>query len=465
VADDVSRRALLGAAVAGAAAVPLARWLPSAAADPAQPVTQENSDPEIGDIADALAALRAGNQRFVDGRMDNSGQDPARRIAVSQAQHPFATVLSCSDSRLPPEVIFDQGFAPRDPSYTNLGAANTLNSESVFVATTRDPLVHYLVPTPDEPVYRYTIEAPGGIDVNATLGSYARHGAEQEIAFPGGIRRENVVGVQRILPPTVHGTNPDGSPRVEIPDDEPFESNPHFNPTLPNVTPPPLLGRVGNGAPLPDATTSRLRRVTKKPLHTASVSEDSDQESSESEDLPDSDYGTNPTSRLDRNQLTAEDSDSESDYGANPRSQSHQDAALESRLDQDLLSGAPSRVEGGAGFADRAIPEGKLHLSGSEHQSDDDVRPAQVGSRVGDQDDSRRDRPGGVGPDPISAGNAIPTANTGEDSGEAGPSSQQTPAARLRGGAAAENISDVPLVGAIVNITDHIDAGIGLGWQ
>ena len=110
MADDVSRRALLGAAVAGAAAVPLARWLPSAAADPAQPVTQENSDPEIGDIVDALAALRAGNQRFVDGRMDNSGQDPARRIAVSQAQHPFATVLSCSDSRLPPEVIFDQGL-------------------------------------------------------------------------------------------------------------------------------------------------------------------------------------------------------------------------------------------------------------------------------------------------------------------------------------------------------------------
>ena len=110
MADDVSRRALLGAAVAGAAAIPLARWLPSAAADPAQPVTQENSDPEIGDIADALAALRAGNQRFVDARMDHSGQDPARRIAVSQAQHPFATVLSCSDSRLPPEVIFDQGL-------------------------------------------------------------------------------------------------------------------------------------------------------------------------------------------------------------------------------------------------------------------------------------------------------------------------------------------------------------------
>jgi carbonic anhydrase len=42
--------------------------------------------------------------------MVHPAQDPEHRLRVSQGQRPFAVILTCSDSRLPPEVIFDQGL-------------------------------------------------------------------------------------------------------------------------------------------------------------------------------------------------------------------------------------------------------------------------------------------------------------------------------------------------------------------
>jgi carbonic anhydrase len=57
----------------------------------------------------ALEALRMGNVRFTTGQMRHPNQDLARRSAVISGQSPFAAVLTCSDSRLPPELIFDQG--------------------------------------------------------------------------------------------------------------------------------------------------------------------------------------------------------------------------------------------------------------------------------------------------------------------------------------------------------------------
>ena len=60
--------------------------------------------------ARALQLLLDGNQRFIAGKMDHPDQSPDRREHVAKGQHPFASVLSCSDSRVPPEVIFDQGL-------------------------------------------------------------------------------------------------------------------------------------------------------------------------------------------------------------------------------------------------------------------------------------------------------------------------------------------------------------------
>jgi carbonic anhydrase len=78
---------------------------------PASPeVTTETPRPEITDPDQALDRLVQGNRRFVDGRMQHPDQDPGHRLRVSQGQEPFAVILTCADSRLPPEVLFDQGL-------------------------------------------------------------------------------------------------------------------------------------------------------------------------------------------------------------------------------------------------------------------------------------------------------------------------------------------------------------------
>lgn len=58
----------------------------------------------------ALQKLMAGNQRFVEHQPQYPDQSASRLQEVAQAQHPFATVLSCADSRVPAEIIFDQGI-------------------------------------------------------------------------------------------------------------------------------------------------------------------------------------------------------------------------------------------------------------------------------------------------------------------------------------------------------------------
>lgn len=58
----------------------------------------------------ALKKLMAGNQRFVQHQPQYPDQSAKRLQEVAQAQHPFATILSCADSRVPAEIIFDQGI-------------------------------------------------------------------------------------------------------------------------------------------------------------------------------------------------------------------------------------------------------------------------------------------------------------------------------------------------------------------
>ena len=60
---------------------------------------------------EALARLRGGNRRFVANQTTAPAlSDHARRAALVAGQEPFAIVLGCSDSRVPAELVFDQGF-------------------------------------------------------------------------------------------------------------------------------------------------------------------------------------------------------------------------------------------------------------------------------------------------------------------------------------------------------------------
>jgi carbonic anhydrase len=60
--------------------------------------------------AEALASLRDGNLRFVENRTTSPLTHQERRTSLISGQEPFAIVLGCSDSRVPAELVFDQGF-------------------------------------------------------------------------------------------------------------------------------------------------------------------------------------------------------------------------------------------------------------------------------------------------------------------------------------------------------------------
>ncbi len=58
----------------------------------------------------SLRILQEGNERYVAARLSHPNQNAARRTEVAAGQHPIAAVLSCADSRVPPELIFDRGL-------------------------------------------------------------------------------------------------------------------------------------------------------------------------------------------------------------------------------------------------------------------------------------------------------------------------------------------------------------------
>ena len=59
---------------------------------------------------DALNRLIEGNQRFVDGQVGNLSNTAMDRVALVKGQNPFAIILGCSDSRVPVEIVLDQGL-------------------------------------------------------------------------------------------------------------------------------------------------------------------------------------------------------------------------------------------------------------------------------------------------------------------------------------------------------------------
>jgi carbonic anhydrase len=59
---------------------------------------------------EVLARLKAGNERFLRGEARFPTVQKEVLANMARAQHPYATVLGCSDSRVPPELIFDAGF-------------------------------------------------------------------------------------------------------------------------------------------------------------------------------------------------------------------------------------------------------------------------------------------------------------------------------------------------------------------
>ncbi|MFI8522133.1 putative T7SS-secreted protein [Streptomyces sp. NPDC085481] len=110
-----------------------------------------------------------------------------------------------------PDEIFRDGFKPWNNHNTDLDGYVKNNDQSVYVGTTRDPNL------PWHKQYVYDIDAPGGVDVNkSVLDNPYRH--EQEIAFPGGVRSENIKGAWEKLPDgtSVYHDNPNYNPHAAV---------------------------------------------------------------------------------------------------------------------------------------------------------------------------------------------------------------------------------------------------------
>jgi carbonic anhydrase len=103
--NQVSRRNLIkfGAGFIGTGSLAVA--LGQDLASPRPAVAQNDITPE-----EALQMLMEGNDRFVTQKRSNPNQDTVRLTEVAQGQNPFAAILSCADSRVPSEIVFDRGL-------------------------------------------------------------------------------------------------------------------------------------------------------------------------------------------------------------------------------------------------------------------------------------------------------------------------------------------------------------------
>ncbi|MEV5384472.1 toxin glutamine deamidase domain-containing protein [Streptomyces sp. NPDC052721] len=119
------------------------------------------------------------------------------------------------------QEVFEKGFEPRNPRRVpSIADYQRDNLPSCFVSTTRSETAQYDGWGTD---FRYLIDAPGGIDVTGSMTNEVLSN-EREIAFPGGIRREFIVGVEIVngarLNPTTGGYERSVT----------FVPNPYYNP-------------------------------------------------------------------------------------------------------------------------------------------------------------------------------------------------------------------------------------------
>jgi hypothetical protein len=145
----------------------------------------------VGDTTDHLTDLSR-IRRIVDDVATNPVD--IDRISPAPVWRSDVDPLWRADGRSP-DLVFEEGFRPRDTTHLDLDDFVHNNTPSGFVSTSLDDAIYQGWPGAR---YRYDIDAPGGIDVNATL-PHNRFATELEIAFPGGIDTRYVRGAREIL--------------------------------------------------------------------------------------------------------------------------------------------------------------------------------------------------------------------------------------------------------------------------
>jgi carbonic anhydrase len=108
--DSTRRQFLRGGLglAGGAAAAGALSWSTAPAAFGASTAAPKNGDA-------ALTRLLNGNHRFVSGKLTHPRRDTTRLVKVADKQKPFAMILGCADSRVSPEILFEQGIGDLFP--------------------------------------------------------------------------------------------------------------------------------------------------------------------------------------------------------------------------------------------------------------------------------------------------------------------------------------------------------------
>jgi carbonic anhydrase len=135
-----TRRAVLGSAAVGVAAASSGLGTSAIAAPPAPGVT--TAPPSLRP-EQVLDMLKRGNRDFLAGRGRVPDRNGRRRLEIAKAQYPIAVLVSCSDSRVPPELLFGRGLGEL---FIVRNAGNTIDTVAMgsveyAVAELKVPLV------------------------------------------------------------------------------------------------------------------------------------------------------------------------------------------------------------------------------------------------------------------------------------------------------------------------------------
>ncbi len=118
--NGITRRAIMGTAAVGVAAAAFGKSAfaapPAGTAVPAPPSLTPDQ---------ALEALKRGNREFLAGKVPATDGNGRRRLEIAKAQYPIAVLVSCSDSRVPPELLFGRGLGEL---FIIRNAGNTLDT-------------------------------------------------------------------------------------------------------------------------------------------------------------------------------------------------------------------------------------------------------------------------------------------------------------------------------------------------
>lgn len=191
----LNRRGLIG--LGGLVAIPsLAGCQDQAGAGKPMPAGHGPAETASAEVpvspTEALERLRAGNDRFRAGRADHPRQDTAARADVAEHQHPWALVHGCVDSRVAPELVFDQG----------VGDLFTTRTAGAVLDDTLVGSMEFAVGSPYEVPVLVILGHTGCGAVTATVDALAA--SPSRPSAPG-----EVIDIVREIAPAARGVAPD----------------------------------------------------------------------------------------------------------------------------------------------------------------------------------------------------------------------------------------------------------------